>query len=299
MDDCVSIAIITCNRCEELKRTIESCLKYADMNIELVVVDNGSTDNTKFMLESWSFPDFCTPKLFFSNTNLGVAGGRNKAFELSSSDIVYFIDDDAYIKENSCTLKEAVIFMNQHTDVFALATEIYDTKNKNYSKNGVVDEMFDDKHAYSFSFIGASHFLRKSLVKSKLLYPPTLKYGSEEFYATILAGSNNNATVYFEEFKVVHDPSNKTRTTDFEIFYNVAVNKCVVKNLLIPRTFKGLCNIIFVIRLLRLCGVKFRMIKKGINDFKVRFEDNKECAVEISKTGWKALAKRFGYLRVI
>lgn len=299
MNDCVSIAIITCNRCEELRRTIESCLKYADMSIELVVVDNCSTDDTKTMLENWDFPEFCTPKLFFSNENLGVAGGRNKAFELSSSDIVYFIDDDAYIKEESCTLKEAVIFMNQHTDVFALATEIYDTKNKNYSKNGVVDELYDDKHAYSFSFIGASHFIRKSLVKSKLLYPPTLKYGSEEFYATIIAGSNNNATVYFEEFKVVHDPSNKTRTSDFEIFYNVAVNKCVVKNLLIPGMLKMLCNIIFVIRMLRVYGVKSGIVKKGIKDYRVRLEENKECAVEISYTGWKALAKRFGYLRVI
>jgi glycosyltransferase involved in cell wall biosynthesis len=283
----------------ELKRTIESCLEHADMAIELVIVDNGSNDGTREMLEKWRFPEYCIPKLYFSNNNLGVAGGRNKAFEMCSSDIIYFIDDDAYIKKDSCSIRTAVEYMNQNREVFALATEIYDTKNQSYSMNGVIDEKYDDRHRYAFSYIGASHFIRKSLVHSKVLYPPTLMYGSEEFYATMIAGGYNNATVYFNEFKVIHDPSNKMRLSTSEIYYNVAVNKCVVKKLLFPKPLSEICTVLFIMRLMHEYGLRKGKVKEGICDLNKRLKDNRECYYHISYSGWKGLAKRFGYLRVI
>lgn len=299
MKQYLSIAIITCNRCDELRRTIDSCIEHAKMNFELVIVDNGSTDNTRTMLETMSLPNFLKPIFYFSEKNLGVAGGRNKAFELCSSDIIYFIDDDAYIDENSCSIKYAVDYMNLHSNLFSLATEIYDTKNQSLSKNGVVNNKYDEQYKYSFSFIGASHFIRKSLVKSMYLYPPTLKYGSEEFYATTISSANGHPTVYFDDFKVVHDPSNKTRTTDAEIYYNVAINKCVVKSLVNPIIVQPICTTLFLLRLFRVYGIFSKKIFSGIKDYNLRLVENKQAISRINFAQWKALAKKFGYLRLI
>ena len=86
----LSLILITRNRRKELQETLFS-LKEQDAQFELIVVDNGSQDESpKMVREVW--PGAVIIEL---NSNQGVGGGRNKGIEAATGDILVFLDDDA------------------------------------------------------------------------------------------------------------------------------------------------------------------------------------------------------------
>lgn len=142
MENFLSIVIITCNRKKELEKTLKSCMSFADMNCEIIIVDNNSNDGTKEMVEQFETPKHVIIRPFFMHENLGVAGARNYGFKMANSKVVYFIDDDAYFDEDSKKLSYAYYYLLNNHNVFAIATEINDLKKNACLKNEVRKETF-------------------------------------------------------------------------------------------------------------------------------------------------------------
>ena len=72
----VSVIIPTLNRCNFLKRALESVFKQTIKPKEIIVIDNGSSDNTKEMVCSL-FPSV----KFVKETRMGVSAARNKGIK--------------------------------------------------------------------------------------------------------------------------------------------------------------------------------------------------------------------------
>ena len=89
----VSVIIPTHNRWELLCRAIESVQNQSYGDIEIIVVDDNSGDQTITEL-----PKLCasTPSLSFirNEKGIGAAAGRNKALKVAKGDYVCFLDDD-------------------------------------------------------------------------------------------------------------------------------------------------------------------------------------------------------------
>ena len=51
MNDLISIIIPTYNRCQSLIKTINSLLKNENAEYEIIIVDDGSTDNTRIEIQ--------------------------------------------------------------------------------------------------------------------------------------------------------------------------------------------------------------------------------------------------------
>jgi teichuronic acid biosynthesis glycosyltransferase TuaG len=85
----VSVVIPTYNRASFLKQTIESVLNQTYKNIELIVVDDGSTDNTK---------DVISPYLhriqYIFTENKGPAHARNIGMKTSKGKYISLLDSD-------------------------------------------------------------------------------------------------------------------------------------------------------------------------------------------------------------
>ena len=94
----VSIVLPTYNRCNKLPRAIESCLQQTYENIELIVVDDGSSDNTKAVVEN-----FCTKDArvkYVGKKNAGLPRALNTGFEASSGAfLTWTSDDNEYLPE--------------------------------------------------------------------------------------------------------------------------------------------------------------------------------------------------------
>ena len=85
----ISVIIPTYNRCDLLKRAINSVIKQTITPKEIIIVDNGSTDQTYQMVSSL-FPEIN----YFIEKKRGVSAARNKGILESKSKWIAFLDSD-------------------------------------------------------------------------------------------------------------------------------------------------------------------------------------------------------------
>lgn len=89
----VSIIICTYNRCEQLRKTIESLLNLKYDSYEIIVVDNNSTDATASIAKEY-------PVRYVFESKPGVSFARNTGLDVSHGEFVGFIDDDEIVSDN-------------------------------------------------------------------------------------------------------------------------------------------------------------------------------------------------------
>lgn len=100
-------AIVTYNRKSLLEEALSHMEKFYP-NLDLVIVDNASTDGTSIMLEEYQ-KNHPKVKVVFSKENLGGAGGFNLAIKeamKASPDGVWIMDDDTMVNETSLSMLE-------------------------------------------------------------------------------------------------------------------------------------------------------------------------------------------------
>lgn len=108
--------VVTYNRCELLKECIEA-LRSIEEKIDIMVVDNASTDNTSEIVSKYSNDS----NFLYYNTgkNIGGAGGFNygikRAYKLGY-DYIWIMDDDTIVNED--TLQKLVDTANSVQDKF-------------------------------------------------------------------------------------------------------------------------------------------------------------------------------------
>ena len=94
MDKKVSVLIGTYNRVNLISRTLDSILNQTYENIEIIVVDDCSSDKTKEVLESYAvqYPDRF--KYIVNEKNMGISYNCNRAYEIATGDYFALIGDD-------------------------------------------------------------------------------------------------------------------------------------------------------------------------------------------------------------
>lgn len=96
----VTIAICTYNRCQSLKRAMQSVLKASYPKITLLIVDNNSSDQTSQIVQELQ-QAYLTKKIeYYFEPQQGVAAARNRALKECRTEYLGFIDDDEEIIEN-------------------------------------------------------------------------------------------------------------------------------------------------------------------------------------------------------
>jgi GT2 family glycosyltransferase len=89
----VSITVVTYNSGRFIRRCLESALAQQYPSLEVVVVDNASTDGTADILEQ--FEDRC--QIVYNQENIGFAAAQNQAIGLSSGDWVLTLNPDVLL----------------------------------------------------------------------------------------------------------------------------------------------------------------------------------------------------------
>lgn len=85
-----SIIIPAFNEEQHIANTINALKKHTPVNIEIIVIDNGSTDRTPEIAEQLGAK-------VITKTNITIAGLRNAGVELSNGEILVFIDADVSV----------------------------------------------------------------------------------------------------------------------------------------------------------------------------------------------------------
>ena len=111
MNEKVAIIIPVYNSSKFLRECIESVIAQTYENIEIILVNDGSTDDSLEIIELYSEKDerirYCSTK------NRGVSSARNIGLKMSESDKVVFVDSDDIITPN---LVEILINEGENAD---------------------------------------------------------------------------------------------------------------------------------------------------------------------------------------
>ncbi|EZP59696.1 glycosyltransferase family A protein [Exiguobacterium sp. RIT341] len=107
-EELVSIIMPTYNDMEFIDKSIESVLNQTYQNIELLIVDDCSTDGTEKYIEKIISKDFRV-KYFKNEKNSGAAVSRNLGVKFARGEFIAFIDsDDVWFRDK---LEKQIIFM--------------------------------------------------------------------------------------------------------------------------------------------------------------------------------------------
>ena len=113
----VSVVIPAFNRARKVVRAITSVLSQTFTDVEIIVVDDGSTDETKKAVKQ--FGDFLTYVAHPSNR--GVSAARNTGIKKSNGQLIAFLDsDDHWLPEK---LAVQVCFFDEHPEAVVCQTE--------------------------------------------------------------------------------------------------------------------------------------------------------------------------------
>lgn len=107
----VSIVTISFNQAEFLERALRSVIEQDHEDIEYIVVDPGSTDNSREIIERYRSK---IAKLILE-PDKGPADGLNKGFAMASGDIYGFLNSDDVLLPGA--VSRVVRFFNSHPDV--------------------------------------------------------------------------------------------------------------------------------------------------------------------------------------
>jgi len=141
----VSIIIPTYNQSQYLEEAMESVLNQTYQNIEIIIVDDGSTDNTSEVVKS-----FDNKIIYIPQKNKGASSARNAGIKKAQGQYVAFLDsDDMWIKNK---LEKQIKFIQNNPEIGLLGTGCY--------------QMVDiNKMIYKKIFPAKNEILQKDLIK--------------------------------------------------------------------------------------------------------------------------------------
>ncbi len=111
----VTIIIPTYNRAALLPRAIESVLNQSHANLELIVVDDGSDDNTAEIINDYG------NIIYIYQQNMGPAAARNRGIKAAAHELIAFLDSDDWFAAEKLAIQSAAMAENSgclisHTD---------------------------------------------------------------------------------------------------------------------------------------------------------------------------------------
>ena len=117
----VSVILPTYNRASFLPKAIDSILAQTYKNIELIIINDGSTDNTSQILNQYAKKDKRI-RVLDNITNKQITYSRNRGLNEAQGKYIAWIDDDDIAEKNK--IEEQVSFMEKHPDITILGTDI-------------------------------------------------------------------------------------------------------------------------------------------------------------------------------
>jgi len=211
-----SIIIPNFNEGKYIRECLESVFRQTYKNYEVIVVDDGSTDNSIDIIKDFNV------KLYHSN-GLHAGGARNLGLDKARGEYIVFLDSDDYLSNddvlsnlNNLIKEEEIIFLN-----YTLF------KNNIYEDRFDIEGSLNDKIEKT-SFLGApTKCFKRSLIGDSR-FPVCQRY--EDVVFTIENMCKANSFVDFKEpFFVYRKVENSNSTKDLDVEAILAVTNEIIK----------------------------------------------------------------------
>jgi glycosyltransferase involved in cell wall biosynthesis len=95
----VSVVLPTYNRCKIIENSVLSILRQSFDNLELIIVNDGSTDNTSLVLRKLNLLDKRV-RIVVNNPRIGLPASRNRGVMCAKGRYIFFSEDDLILDEH-------------------------------------------------------------------------------------------------------------------------------------------------------------------------------------------------------
>lgn len=134
MNELVSIIVPVYNVQEYIDRCVESLVKQTYENIEIILVNDGSTDNSLELLENWEKKD--NRVVIVNKANGGLSDARNAGIKAAKGDYFFFIDSDDFVDITMCEKMMASLKEHDSDIVVCDMKYLYDDGEEKFASGG-------------------------------------------------------------------------------------------------------------------------------------------------------------------
>ncbi len=223
MNVMISVVIPLYNKEQSIESTIRSILNQTYRDFELIIVNDGSTDNSLMVAEQFLKED--KRIVIVSQSNAGVSAARNKGISKAQGELVALIDGDDYW-DKDC-LKELVRMSNDFPDAGMWGVNYADVRGgkiypyyQGFPDNfrGYVNDYFCTSHGDVFC--SSALMMRKDVVMRVGLFDERIRYSEDIdlWYRIIL---NAPVCFYNKVYAYYNKDAENRAEQDFEKHFDI------------------------------------------------------------------------------
>lgn len=210
--------VIPCYNSERyIRRCLDSLIKIKSNDIEIIVIDDGSSDNSVKIVDELSKNSDKEIRMLKLN-HLGVSNARNKGLMASKGEYICFIDSDDTVKSKKIT--QIINYLNNETNkIDLLMTNVFEDEKETIDGITLKKQQFLNYYypLYGKQEIHLLHgkfFNKKMLLKNHIKFLNDVKVGEDLiFNLDCIDSSNNIMYVDFNFYR--YEISNNSVTTKF------------------------------------------------------------------------------------
>jgi glycosyltransferase involved in cell wall biosynthesis len=244
----ISVILPVFNEEMLIERCIDSILKQTYKNLELIIVNDGSTDGTLEKIKNYNDNRI----KIYSQKNQGAGQARNKGLEEATGDFICFVDSDDTINKNFLEIMSKLLKEKQAQIVAC-----------SYSRN--THKIYELKKQKAFKYLIELPEKIPMSVCGKLFRKETIKEiyfdksnHFEDIKFAIEAFSQSDKAVYIEEKLYNYIRRNESRSSYFKS--NDRMKACFENKELVSRYFPELVDSFITYSLFNSIAIANRMI---------------------------------------
>ncbi|MBI2645459.1 MAG: glycosyltransferase [Deltaproteobacteria bacterium] len=175
LNDLVSVIIPTFNHAQYITKAIDSILKQNYENIEIIIVDDASTDNTSQLIQSLPNPRL---RYIKHEANQGISHARNTGLSHANGNFIAFLDSDDWWLPHK--LHKQVTIAEEYPEADFICSNGY-FKDKNHllfttkTKSGIIPFQSNHWPLKGISPTPSSWFFRKKILAKVSSFDTNLK----------------------------------------------------------------------------------------------------------------------------
>jgi glycosyltransferase involved in cell wall biosynthesis len=175
-----SIIIPTYNRGSRLLDCVNSILSQQFKSFEIIIVDDGSNDNTRDIVTNKALDNPCIKYFFKENEERSIA--RNFGIMRASGVYVGFLDSDDIAYPNHLEVAYHLLTRKGRPEVAHLGYELVDSFGKSILKRDAFDSSFREKLIHENIIHGNAIFIRRDIAINVNFIPSPDAMLSEDWY---------------------------------------------------------------------------------------------------------------------
>ena len=219
----ITVIVPVYNTEEYIERCIRSIMEQTYKNLEIIIVNDGSTDNSMDICKNLQVED--NRNIIINQENKGVAGARNTGIENSTGEFIGFVDSDDYLEKNmyeklmgyieeyNADLSSARAFMIDRNGI------LEDTHYNNYVDSFVDEKSILKAYVDGFLTIAVWDKLFKREVIDNIRFDSTVFCEDAKFVLDVCDNANKVVCTSERLYNHLRRTGNSITNTSFNEFY--------------------------------------------------------------------------------